>query len=94
MVPTEDKTQYSAMTGPFVLPSKETDMQHKNSSDRRRGRCTQAAYALKLLQSDGELTMASTGKDDVTGNLVTKQYKAISDLVLMLTTTAIDVMKN
>nr|WP_282958061.1 hypothetical protein [Photorhabdus asymbiotica] len=34
----------------------------------------QAAYALKLLQSDGELTICQYGKDDASGNLVTKQY--------------------
>ncbi|MBQ4792343.1 DNA primase, partial [Pectobacterium versatile] len=51
----------------------------------------QAAYALKLLQSDGELTIASTGKDDATGNLVTKQYTVKGPVMLMLTTTAIDV---
>ncbi|NHZ94122.1 DNA primase, partial [Massilia sp. CCM 8733] len=42
-------------------------------------------------QSDGELTMASTGKDEVTGNLVTKQYRVKGPVMLMLTTTAIDV---
>ncbi|MDC9595249.1 DNA primase, partial [Xenorhabdus sp. IM139775] len=51
----------------------------------------QAAYALKLLQSDGELTMASTGKDEATGNLVTKSYTVKGPVMLMLTTTAIDV---
>ena len=51
----------------------------------------QAAYALKLLQSDGELTIASTGKDEATGNLVTKQYRVKGPVMLMLTTTAIDV---
>ncbi|MBS9431011.1 DNA primase, partial [Photorhabdus akhurstii] len=51
----------------------------------------QAAYALKLLQSDGELTIASTGKDDASGNLVTKQYTVKGPVMLMLTTTAIDV---
>jgi hypothetical protein len=50
----------------------------------------QAAYALKLLQSDGELTIASTGKDDATGNLVAKQYTVKGPVILMLTTTAIE----
>ncbi|MFX1766180.1 hypothetical protein PWP93_27045 [Paraburkholderia sp. A1RI-2L] len=43
----------------------------------------QAAYALKLLQSDGELTIASTGKDGATGNLVTKQYRVKGPVMLM-----------
>jgi post-segregation antitoxin (ccd killing protein) len=35
--------------------------------------------------------MASTGKDETTGNLVTKQYRVKGPVMLMLTTTAIDV---
>lgn len=38
-----------------------------------------------------ELTIASTGKDEATGNLVTKQYRVKGPVMLMLTTTAIDV---
>lgn len=50
-----------------------------------------ASYALKLLQSEGELTIASTGKDETTGNLVTKQYRVEGPVMLFLTTTAIDI---
>ena len=46
---------------------------------------------MKLLQSDGQLTIASTGKDEATGNLVTKQSRVQGPVMLMLTTTAIDV---
>lgn len=91
MVPPEDKTQYSAMTGQSLFYLGETDMQHKILAIAEEEGVRQAAYALKLLQSDGELSMASTGKDDVTGNLVTKQYKVKGPVMLMLTTTAIDV---
>jgi DNA primase catalytic core len=91
MVPPEDKTQYSAMTGQSLFYLGETDMQHKILAIAEEEGVRQAAYALKLLQSDGELTMASTGKDEVTGNLVTKQYTVKGPVMLMLTTTAIDV---
>ena len=49
-----------------------------------------AAYALKLLQSEGELTIASTGKDPVTGELKTQDYQVKGPVMIMLTTTAID----
>lgn len=49
------------------------------------------SYALKLLQSDGEVTIASTGKDAATGNLVTQQYRVEGPVMLFLTTTAIDI---
>jgi hypothetical protein len=51
---------------------------------------SQAAYALKLLQSQGELTIASTGKDPTTGKLVTEEYRVEGPVMLFLTTTAID----
>ncbi|NHZ93969.1 toprim domain-containing protein, partial [Massilia sp. CCM 8733] len=75
MVPDEERIQYSAMTGQSLFYLGENDMQHKILAIAEEEGVRQAAYALKLLQSDGELTMASTGKDEVTGNLVTKQYR-------------------
>ncbi|MBK7857432.1 MAG: hypothetical protein IPJ65_02170 [Archangiaceae bacterium] len=35
-----------------------------------------ASYALKLLQSEGELTIASTGKEPASGKLVTHEYES------------------
>jgi hypothetical protein len=50
-----------------------------------------AAYALKLLQSEGVLSIASTGKDPNTGRLVTHQYRVEGPVMIFLTTTAIDI---
>jgi hypothetical protein len=91
MVPPEERVQYSAMTGQSLFYLGETDMQHKILAIAEEEGVRQAAYALKLLQSDGELTMASTGKDEASGNLVTKQYTVKGPVMLMMTTTAIDV---
>lgn len=91
LVPDEERIQYSAMTGQSLFYLGETDLQHKILAIAEEEGVRQAAYALKLLQSDGELTMASTGKDEATGNLVTKQYKVKGPVMLMLTTTATDV---
>jgi len=49
-----------------------------------------ASYALKLLQSEGELTIASTGKDPQTGRMETQEYRVEGPVMIMLTTTAID----
>jgi hypothetical protein len=49
-----------------------------------------ASYALKLLQSEGELTIASTGKDPATGKMVTQEYHVEGPVMIFLTTTAID----
>jgi len=42
--------------------------------ERVRLRAERASYALKLLKSEGELTIASTGKDPQTGRMVTQEY--------------------
>jgi DNA primase len=91
LVPAEERIQYSAMTGQSLFYLGETDLQHKILAIAEEEGVRQAAYALKLLQSDGELTIASTGKDDTTGNLITKQYRVKGPVMLMLTTTAINV---
>ncbi len=91
LMPDEERIQYSAMTGQSLSYLGETDLQHKILAIAEEEGVRQAAYALKLLQSDGELTIASTGKDEATGNLVTKQYRVKGPVMLMLTTTAIDV---
>ncbi len=45
---------------------------------------------MKLLQSEGELTIASTGKDPSSGRLVTHEYRVEGPVAILLTTTAID----
>jgi DNA primase/post-segregation antitoxin (ccd killing protein) len=91
LVPPEERIQYSAMTGQSLFYLGETSLAHKILAIAEEEGVRQAAYALKLLQSDGELTIASTGKDEATGNLITKQYRVQGPVMLMLTTTAIDV---
>jgi hypothetical protein len=46
---------------------------------------------LKLLQSEGELTIASTGKDPVSGRHITHEYRVKGPVMIFLTTTAIDI---
>ena len=91
LMPEEDRVQYAAMTGQSLFYMGETDLKHKILAIVEEEGAHNASYALKLLQSEGELTIASTGKDDVTGNLVTKEYRVEGPVMLFLTTTAIDI---
>ena len=91
LVPEEERIRYSAMTGQSLFYLGETNLQHKILAIAEEEGVRQAAYALKLLQSDGELTIASTAKDEATGSLMTRQYTVKGPVMLMLTTTAIDV---
>ena len=90
-MPEEERIQYSAMTGQSLYYLGETSLQHKILAIAEEEGVRQAAYALKLLQSDGELKIASTGKDEQSGELMTREYKVQGPVMLMLTTTAIDV---
>ena len=91
LLPEHERVQYSAMTGQSLFYLGEGDLRHKVLAIAEEEGVRQAAYALKLLQSQGELTMASTGKDPETGKLVTTEYRVQGPVMLMLTTTAIDI---
>ena len=91
LVPAEDRVHYSAMTGQSLFYLGETQIKHRILAIAEEEGVRQAAYALKVLQSQGELTIASTGKDPATGMLVTQQYRVEGPVMLFLTTTAIDV---
>jgi hypothetical protein len=91
LVPEEDRVQYSAMTGQSLFYLGEADLKHKVLAIAEDEGAERAAYALKLLQSEGQLTIASTGKDQTTGRLVTQEYRVEGPVALMLTTTAVEV---
>ena len=89
-VPEEERVQYSAMTGQSLFYMGETDLQHKVLAIAEEEGAERASYPLKLLQSEGELTIASTGKDPKSGRLVTNEYHVEGPAAILLTTTAID----
>lgn len=89
-MPEEERIQYSAMTGQSLFYMGETNLKHKILAIAEEEGAEQASYALKLLQSEGELTIASTGKD-ADGNLTTQEYRVEGPVMLFSTTTAIDI---
>jgi DNA primase len=90
-VPEEDRISFSAMTGQSLFYLGEADLAHKVLAVVEEEGASRATYALKLLQSEGELSIASTGKDAATGRLATHTYKVAGPVALFLTTTAVDV---
>jgi hypothetical protein len=79
------------MTGQSLFYMGETDLAHKVLAVAEEEGAERAAYALKLLQSEGELTIASTGKDPKSGRLVTQEYRVEGPVAIFLTTTAAEV---
>ena len=90
LIPEEDVVRYSAMSGQSLFYMGDRSLQHKILAIAEEEGAKQASYALKLLQSEGRVTMASTGKDPATGMLVTHDYTVEGPVMLFLTTTAID----
>jgi DNA primase catalytic core len=90
LMPSEACIRYSAMTGQSLYYMGATDLKHRILAIAEEEGAEHASYALKLLQSDGEVTIASTGKDPTTGLLVTQEYRVEGPVMLFMTTTAID----
>ena len=89
--PEEERVKYSAMTGQSLYYLGETNLKHKILAVVEEAGAEKASYALKLLQSEGELTIASTGKDPQTGRMETQEYHVQGPVMIFLTTTAIEI---
>ena len=90
-VPEEECLQYSAITGQALFYMTATDIKHKVLAISEEQGASRAAYALKLLQSEGKLTIAAPAKDPATGKLETQPYTVEGPVMIFMTTTAIDV---
>lgn len=88
LCPPEDVVRFSAMTGQSLYYLADGSLRHKVLAIAEEEGASRAAYALKLLQSDGELTIASTGKDAGTGRLTTQTYTVSGPVSLITTTTS------
>lgn len=90
-VPEEEKVKYSAMTGQSLFYMSETNLQHKILAIVEEEGAERASYAIKLLLSEGVLTIASTGKDPTSGKLVTHEYKVEGPVMVFVTTTNVEI---
>ena len=91
MLPAEEVIKFSAMTGQSLFYMQGSDLKHKVLAIVEEEGAERASYALKLLQSEGELTIASTGKDPQSGRLVTQEYRVEGPVMIFLTTTAAEI---
>jgi DNA primase catalytic core len=90
-MPEEQREEYSAMTGQALFYMGQKNLKHKILAVAEEEGASRASYALKLLQSEGRLKIASTGKDPVSGKLITHEYVVEGPVMIFLTTTAQDV---
>jgi DNA primase len=90
-MPEDQRESYTAMTGQSLFYMGEKNLKHKILAIAEQQGAERAAYPLKLLQSEGRLKIASTGKDPVSGKHVTHDYTVEGPVMIFLTTTAYDV---
>lgn len=90
-VPEEERVQYSAVTGQSLFYMDENSLKHKMLILAEVEGASRAAYSLKILQSEGQLCIASTGKDPNSGRHVTREYKVEGQVMIFSTTTSIDI---
>ena len=86
-VPEEDRLCLSAMTGQ-ALHYIEDDLSHRVLALAEEEGASRAAYSLKLLQSEGKLSLAVPVKDPETGQIATTIKEVKGPVALFLTTTA------
>ncbi len=91
LMPDTQQHKFAAMTGQSLYYMGEMDLKHSILAIAEEEGAHTASYALKLLQSEGEVSIASTGKNEETGDLETKTYQVEGPVMLMMTTTAIDI---
>jgi hypothetical protein len=76
------------MTGQALYYLGDTDLAHKVLAIAEEEGASRAAYPLKLLVSEGHLSIAAVGKDPATGRLVTHTYEVAGPVALLMTTTS------
>ncbi|VAW69610.1 DNA primase, partial [hydrothermal vent metagenome] len=91
LMPDNHQHTFAAMTGQSLYYMGELDLKHNILAIAEEEGAHSASYALKLLQSEGEVSIASTGKNETTGDLETRTYQVEGPVMLMMTTTAIDI---
>lgn len=90
-MPEEDICRYTAMTGQSLFYLGENALVHKILAISEEEGADKAQYALKTLQSEGKIRIASTGKDIKTGRLETQPYETNGPVAIMMTTTNVEI---
>jgi DNA primase len=90
-MPPEQRFACSAMTSQSLYYLGNENLKHKILSVAEEEGVRDASYQLKLLQSEGHLSLVATSKESGTGRTVTERYEVEGPVALVMTTTALDV---
>jgi DNA primase len=90
-MPDERVFHCSAMTGQSLYYMQQEDLKHKVLTISEEEGVRDAAYALKILQSEGRLSIATTARESGSGRTTIERYEVEGPVALLLTTTSSDV---
>lgn len=90
MMPPEDVQRFSGMTGRSLFYLDSDSIRHKILAISEDEGASEASYALKLLQSEGELRHATVGRGE-NGKVETQSHHVKGPVQIFLTTTAMQV---
>jgi hypothetical protein len=91
LVPEEDRSKYTRITGQALFYKGENSLQHKLIAIEEEEGASEAAYSIRTMQSSKFLTIATTTKDPLTGAMKTQEYHVKGPLSIILTTTRSDI---
>ena len=91
LMPPECQFVCSAMTSQSLYYAGNVDLRHKILSIAEEEGARNASYALKLLQSEGKLSIVTTGKESGTGRTIVQRYDVQGPVATLMTTTASDI---
>jgi DNA primase catalytic core len=87
-MPPESVQKFSALTAQALYYLGEGDLAHKILFIAEDQGSQRATYSLKLLLSEGKLSIAAPGKDPVTGKLVTNEYCSEGPTAMLMPSTS------
>jgi DNA primase len=91
LMPDESQFAVSALTSQSLYYMGNQSLKHKILSVSEEEGMGNALYSMKVLQSQGSITIASTSRDKHTGEMQTQSHKVDGPIMLFLTTTAINI---
>lgn len=91
LMPSEDYEKYTRVTDQSLFYKEEDSLIHKILAIEEDVGMGGAAYSIRNIQSSGEITVATTGKDPSTGKMKTDKYTVKGPVAVMLTTTAAEI---
>ncbi|TWT86965.1 helix-turn-helix domain-containing protein [Stieleria varia] len=90
-MPPESRFTCSAMTSQSLYYFGKESLKHKILSVAEEEGVRDASYQLKLLQSEGRLSLISTSKEAGSGRTATERYEVEGPVALIMTTTSMNV---